>query len=47
MLGKADKTSEKTQGTLKTVTATFTRGDQVIVADFIEGVLVKYSISSR
>jgi len=47
MLGKADKTTEKTQGALKTVTATFTRGDQVIVADFIEGVLVKYSISSR
>ena len=46
-LGKADKTSERTEGTLKIVTATFTRGDQVIAADFIEGILVKYSISSR
>jgi hypothetical protein len=47
LLGKADKTSTKTEGSLKIVTATFTRGDQVISADFIEGVLVKYSISSR
>jgi hypothetical protein len=47
LLGKPDKTSTKTEGSLKIVTATFTRGDQVISADFIEGVLVKYSISSR
>jgi hypothetical protein len=47
LLGKADKTSTKTEGSLKIVTATFTRGDQVISADFIEGILVKYSISSR
>ena len=46
-LGKADKTTEKAEGSLKIVTATFTRGDQVISADFIEGILVKYSISSR
>jgi hypothetical protein len=44
---KADQTSTKTEGSLKIVTATFTRGDQEISADFIEGVLVKYSISSR
>ena len=47
MLGKADKTSTRTEGSLTILTATFTRGDQVISADFIEGVLVKYSISSR
>jgi hypothetical protein len=47
LLGKADKTSTKTEGSLKIVTASFTRGDQVISADFIEGVLVKYSIASR
>jgi hypothetical protein len=46
-LGRADKTSTKTEGALKIMTATFTRGDQIISADFIEGVLVKYSISSR
>jgi hypothetical protein len=46
-LGKADKTSEKAEGALKIVTATFTRGDQIISAEFIEGILVKYSISSR
>jgi hypothetical protein len=47
LLGKADKTSAKTEGSLKIITATFARGDQVISADFIEGILVKYSISSR
>ena len=33
--------------TLRIVSATYTRGDQVITADFVEGVLVKYSISSK
>ena len=47
ILGKADKTSTRTEGSLKIVTATFSRGDQVVSADFIEGILVKYSISSR
>jgi hypothetical protein len=47
MLGKAGKTTTRTEGSLKIVTATFTRGDQLISADFIEGILVKYSISSR
>jgi hypothetical protein len=46
-LGKADKTSVRTDGSVRIVTAVFTRGDQVISADFIEDVLVKYSISSR
>jgi len=47
LLGKANKTTTKTEGSLKIVTATFTRGDQIISADFIEGTLVRYSISSR
>ncbi|HEX6465083.1 MAG TPA: hypothetical protein VFZ98_11535 [Vicinamibacterales bacterium] len=47
LLGKADKTSQRTEGSLTIVTNTFARGDQIISADFVEGVLVKYSISSR
>lgn len=47
LLGKADKTSQRTEGSLTVVTATFARGDQIISADFVEGILVKYSISSR
>ena len=29
------------------VTATYSRGDQLITADFVEGVLVRYAISSK
>jgi hypothetical protein len=46
-LGKAEKTSNRSEGTLRVVTATFSQGDQVITADFVEGVLIKYSISSK
>jgi hypothetical protein len=46
-LGKPEKSADRTEGTLRVVTATYSRGDQVITADFIEGVLVKYSISSK
>jgi hypothetical protein len=46
-LGKPDKTSERNEGTLRVTTATFSRGDQLITADFVEGVLIKYSISSK
>jgi hypothetical protein len=46
-LGKPDKTTNRTEGTLKVVTATYSRGDQLITADFVEGVLVRYAISSK
>jgi len=46
-LGKASKTTQKAEGTLTVVSATFTRGDQIISAEFVEGVLVRYAISSR
>jgi hypothetical protein len=47
VLGKADKTSDKMDGTVKVTTATYTRGDHVFTAQFVEGVLVKYSIASK
>lgn len=46
-LGKPEKTSDRNEGTLKVVTATYSRDDQRITAEFVEGVLIRYSISSR
>jgi hypothetical protein len=46
-LGKPVKSSDRMEGTLKVTTAVFSRDDQQIQAEFVEGVLIKYSISSR
>jgi hypothetical protein len=46
-LGKPEKTSDRNEGTLKVVTATYSRDDQRITAEFVEGVLIRYSISSK
>ena len=46
-LGDPEKTSERPEGRLTVRTAIYTRGDQRIEADFVEGVLIKYSISSK
>ncbi len=46
-LGSPDKSSDRMEGTLKVTTAIFTRNDQRIEAEFVEGVLIRYSISSR
>jgi hypothetical protein len=46
-LGAPDKTAERMEGKLKVTTATFTRDDQRIEAEFVEGVLIRYSISSK
>lgn len=46
-LGAPDKTSDHMEGKLKITTAIFTRGDQRIEADFLEGMLIRYSISSK
>lgn len=47
VLGNPDKTSDRMEGTLKVTTAIFTRDDQRIEAEFVEGVLIRYSISSK
>src|SRR5262245_45619482 len=47
ILGKPTKTSTRTEGTLKVVNSTYARGDEIISAEFVGGVLTKYSISSR
>jgi len=46
-LGRPEKSALRTEGTLKVVVNTYARGDQTITAEFVEGVLIKYSISSR
>jgi hypothetical protein len=47
ILGKPEKSASRAEGTLRVVTATYSRGDQLIAAEFVEGVLIKYSISSK
>ena len=46
-LGEAEKTSDRMEGRLKVTTALFTQADHRIEAEFVEGVLIKYSISSK
>jgi hypothetical protein len=46
-LGKPEKSSDRMEGALKVTTATFSRDDHHILAEFVEGVLIRYSISSR
>jgi hypothetical protein len=46
-LGKPEKTANRAEGTLRVVINSYSRGDQTITAEFVEGVLIKYSISSR
>jgi hypothetical protein len=46
-LGKPDKSTIRSEGTLRVTTAIYSRGDQQVTADFVEGVLIKYSIASK
>jgi hypothetical protein len=47
ILGKPTRSAPRNEGTLRVVSATYTRGDQVITAEFVEGVLIKYAIASK
>jgi hypothetical protein len=47
ILGRPTKSTSRTEGSLKVVSSTYTRGDEVISAEFVGGVLTKYSISSK
>lgn len=47
VLGRPVKSTPRTEGSVHLVTAIYARGDEIITADFVEGVLVKYSISSK
>jgi hypothetical protein len=46
-LGRPEKSTNRMEGMLRVVTAIYARGDQVITAEFVEGVLIRYSIASK
>jgi hypothetical protein len=46
-LGKPERTTERMEGSLRVVTGTYSRDDQRITAEFVEGVLIKYAIASK
>jgi hypothetical protein len=47
MLGEPVRKQERMEGTLRVSTRTFERGRERVVADFVEGVLVRYEVSSN
>ncbi|UCC39753.1 MAG: hypothetical protein JSV96_18580 [Candidatus Aminicenantes bacterium] len=47
MLGAPTSINERMEGKLKVITCTFIKGEQKIEAEFVEGVLIKYTISSK
>jgi hypothetical protein len=47
LLGDPDKSVDGVEGRMKVTTATFSSGDQRVETQFVDGVLVKYSISSK
>jgi len=47
MLGAPSSINERMEGKLKVIACTFIKGDQKIQAEFVEGVLIKYTISSK
>ena len=47
MLGRPVSLVPRSEGTLKVLKATYSQGESEIVAEFVEGVLIRYSISSK
>jgi hypothetical protein len=47
VLGRPEKSSLRNEGGLKVTSNTYSRGDQVITAEFVEGVLIRYAIASK
>ena len=45
--GKPVDTSDRREGSLVVTTLVFVKGDQRISADFVDGILLRYSITSR
>ena len=45
--GKPIESSERREGTLRVVTLVFLRGEQHITAEFVEDVLIKYTVMSK
>lgn len=47
MFGEPEKSADRMEGRLTVTTVTFTRADHRLEAEFVEGVLIKYSLSSK
>jgi len=47
MLGEPVRKNERMEGTLRVNTRTFERGHERVVAEFVEGVLIRYAVSSN
>ena len=47
LLGTPQKTAERMEGKLKVVTRTYASGAGRVVADFVEGVLIRYTVTSE
>lgn len=45
--GRPVSVSERREGTLRVVTIVFTRGDSRITADFVEDVMIRFTVASR
>jgi hypothetical protein len=45
--GKPIESTERREGTLRVVTLVFVRGEQHITAEFVEDVLIKYTVMSK
>ena len=46
LLGRPDAITQRTEGTLKVSTSTYRTRDRAITAEFVEGVLVRFTITS-
>lgn len=47
LLGRPESISQRNEGTLKVSTSTYRRNGQTISAEFVEGVLIRYTIQSE
>lgn len=47
LLGRPESISQRTEGSLKVSTSTYRRNGQTINAEFVEGVLIRYTIQSQ
>jgi hypothetical protein len=47
VFGRPVQTTERREGTLRVVTLVFLQGDQRITADFVEDVLIRYTVTPR
>ena len=47
LLGRPETTSERQEGKLRVVTRSYLRDDERIEGEFVEGVLIRYRVSSR